>query len=210
MKKTLIALIALACMSSVYAGELIKDDFADGLNELIFNDVASELSSGTFAFSFSADSLMNLNLLLAMGGEGNSFPVALASNSSYLSMTAPGVDLFNSYLFPVPSYSGDFVVQSVNSNECVSVTLSYLNGENFVQVHTISTYSDFPSEINNAKLVVASGSDPISELRIWKGVVTAQDIKNAQSAPAPAVPEPTTATLSLLALAGLAARRRRK
>ena len=44
-----------------------------------------------------------------------------------------------------------------------------------------------------------------NEVKLWRGIVTASDI-----ATTPAVPEPTTATLALLALAGLAARRRRK
>ena len=44
-----------------------------------------------------------------------------------------------------------------------------------------------------------------SEVELWRGIVTASDI-----ATTPVIPEPTTATLSLLALAGLAARRRRK
>ena len=51
---------------------------------------------------------------------------------------------------------------------------------------------------------------PVSELRTWEGIVTETEMANPPAALSPNVPEPTTATLSLLALAGLAARRRRR
>lgn len=52
----------------------------------------------------------------------------------------------------------------------------------------------------------------IGEIEVYDSVLSADEITSAMKgmAAAPAVPEPTTATLSLLALAGLAARRRRK
>lgn len=51
----------------------------------------------------------------------------------------------------------------------------------------------------------------VGEIEVYGSVLSAEDIASAMTniAAAPAVPEPTTATLSLLALAGLAARRRR-
>lgn len=48
----------------------------------------------------------------------------------------------------------------------------------------------------------------ISNVRMWDSLVSAETIMSP-SIPSDAVPEPTTATLSLLALAGLCARRRR-
>ena len=52
----------------------------------------------------------------------------------------------------------------------------------------------------------------IGEIEVYDSVLGADEIKSAMKgmAASPAVPEPTTATLSLLALAGLAARRRRR
>ncbi len=52
----------------------------------------------------------------------------------------------------------------------------------------------------------------IGEIEVYDSVLSADEITSAMKgmAAAPAVPEPTTATLSLLALAGLAARRRRR
>ncbi len=51
------------------------------------------------------------------------------------------------------------------------------------------------------------GDFTLDNLTIWNRALTAADVKTLTTV---AVPEPTTATLSLLALAGLAARRRRK
>lgn len=65
----------------------------------------------------------------------------------------------------------------------------------------------FPPEIERVKFTVANGSTTVSELRTWTGEVTVEDIKNPP--PAGSVHGPATASLSLLALAGLAARRRR-
>ncbi len=52
----------------------------------------------------------------------------------------------------------------------------------------------------------------LERLAIYSGAMTAADVAAQYTAwtSTPAIPEPTTATLSLLALAGLAARRRRK
>lgn len=57
-----------------------------------------------------------------------------------------------------------------------------------------------------------TAGDPTSQGRLlFFSEDVIEDVRNAEVPPSsPAVPEPTTATLSLLALAGLAARRRRK
>lgn len=68
------------------------------------------------------------------------------------------------------------------------------------------------SEINTASITMSAPSLDTSEedqginITTWQGDVTAEDIQK----PTYLVPEPATATLSLLALAGLAVRRRRK
>lgn len=66
----------------------------------------------------------------------------------------------------------------------------------------------FETGISSGSFAITVPTGSVSEIRTWIGVVTADDLANPT--PAPSVPEPTTATLSLLALAGLAARRRRK
>lgn len=213
MKKSLLALVALVGMPLAYAADVTKDNFGDNLSgDIILDDVSSSFDGGTFAVSFEVETLLGLNLNLQMGNgkeypDGESFYVSIASGPGYLTMSAPGVDLVNGTLYPLPDYSGTFVVQSIQNDAGISVTLNHFDGQNYTQVHSITTSYAFPSEINEAKFTVAAGSTTVSELRTWTGEVTVEDIKNPP--PAGSVPEPATATLSLLALAGLAARRRR-
>ena len=84
---------------------------------------------------------------------------------------------------------------------------------------TMTTYSagsDNLSERDNKYDVTAIGYDPtyLTGLTIYDGYASAEqaEMLNRGVLPTitPSVPEPATATLSLLALAGLAARRRRK
>ena len=59
-----------------------------------------------------------------------------------------------------------------------------------------------------------SNSVTVDDIAVWNRALTAEEVATLPmvnpSAESPVVPEPATATLSLLALAGLAARRRRK
>ncbi len=108
-----------------------------------------------------------------------------------------------------PSTSGPFVLQIYSNGDA---TLLY---DNYGSLETIRTvvnpvYS-IPDVVDLATLTLSEGVS-VSNLTVWEGEVTAEDLANPTPAPAPtpSVPEPTTATLSLLALAGLAARRRRR
>lgn len=111
---------------------------------------------------------------------------------------------------PVPDpLTGTFVFQyKENDNESARFSFSQLSsdGANLNEIFSkdISSisYVDSVSEIS-----FAGSTDNVSDITVWKGVVSASDLEAGDT---PAVPEPTTATLSLLALAGLAARRRRK
>lgn len=214
MKKSLLALVALVGMPLAYAADVTKDNFGDNLSgDIILDDVSSSFDGGTFAVSFEVETLLGLDLNLQMGNgkeypDGESFYVSIASGPGYLMMSALGANLTNGMLYPLPDYSGTFVVQSIRNDSDISVTLNHFDGQNYTLVHSITTSASyFPSEINVAKFTVAAGSTTVSELRTWTGEVTVEDIKNPP--PAGSVPEPATATLSLLALAGLAARRRR-
>lgn len=216
MKKTLITLLSLCGVAS--AAEVTKDDFGDNLSGTInLEDVATSFSSGTFAVSFTVDSSYALDLNLQMGNgindgiNGESFTIAVAGNNMLLSITAPEVDLMDSYVMYPEEYSGTFLLQCVNDNGIV-ITLSHFDEgtQLLTEIHSVSSSSPFPSAINTASFTVAFQSSSVSELRTWKGEVTSTEMANPPAAPSPTGPEPTTATLSLLALAGLAARRCRK
>ncbi len=214
MKKTIITLLALCGVAS--AADVTKDDFEDNLNRvsIFLDDVATSFSSGTFAVSFEAESSYALDLNLQMGG-GESFYISVSSNNTYLSITAPNLDLMSSMVMFPAEYSGSFLLQCINNNGFV-ITLSHFDEgtQLFTPIHEVTTNCTFPSSLNTATFNVgtsnSNSSSPVSELRIWEGIVTATEMANPPAALSPVVPEPTTASLSLLALAGLAARRRRK
>lgn len=216
MKKTIITLLALAGVAS--AANVTKDDFEDNLNRvsISLDDVATSFSSGTFAVSFEAESSYALDLNLQMGSEdGESFYISVSGNNMYLSITAPNLDLMSSMVMGPAEYSGSFLLQCVNNNGFV-ITLSHFDEEKqlFTPIHKVTPNCSFPSSLNTAtfRVGLSNGNSysPVSELRTWEGIVTETEMANPPAAPSPNVPEPTTATLSLLALAGLAARRRRK
>ena len=218
MKKTIITLLALCGVAS--AADVTKDDFGDNLNRvsISLDDVATSFSSGTFAVSFEAESSYALDLNLQMGDGikgGESFYISVSGNNTYLSITAPNLDLMNSMVMLPAEYRGSFLLQCVNNNGFV-ITLSHFDEgtQLFTPIHEVTTNCTFPSSLNTATFNVgtsnSNSSSPVSELRIWEGIVTETEMANPPAALSPVVPEPTTASLSLLALAGLAARRRRK
>ena len=211
MKKTIITLLALCGVAS--AANVTKDDFEDNLNRvsIFLDDVATSFSSGTFAVSFEAESSYALDLSLRMGSEDEeSFYISVSGNNTYLSITAPNVDLMSSMAMRPAEYSGSFLLQCVNNNGLV-ITLSHFDEgtQHFTPIHEVTTNCTFPSSLN---MGTSNGNSysPVSELRTWEGIVTETEMANPPAALSPGVPEPTTASLSLLALAGLAARRRRK
>ncbi len=85
-------------------------------------------------------------------------------------------------------------------------TLSVLKGDTLDSVSKTQTWT-VDSDKSYDKLIVATPNAVVEEAVIFNSVLSASDAKAVATA---LVPEPTTATLSLLALAGLAARRRRK
>lgn len=222
MKKTIIALIALAGVAAaadVTQDQTTNPDFSIVDARIDLDDVAkSTFEGGTFAISFMLNSLIGVDLKLDMANglpkpNGESYFVALASNSTYLSLTIPGMNFSpENYLMPTPDLSGAFVIQCVTGANGTVATLSHLNvnGTSLDEVFSVSSSRPFPTTINTASLSLGpNNTSSVSDLRTWNGEVTAENMQDPPPAP-PSVPEPTTATLSLLALAGLVARRRRK
>lgn len=109
--------------------------------------------------------------------------------------------------------TGTFVFQYEETNDGALITFSKLSddglGFDTLISGTMNTYSEAlglsdPIAEIAMKIAYPEGEGTLSDVQVWSGVVAPSDL-----AASPTVPEPTTATLSLLALAGLAARRRR-
>ena len=84
------------------------------------------------------------------------------------------------------------------------ITFTYAEG---VTASTALTGFQFGAAFGGSR---ASDSVTLDDIAVWNRALSAAEVASLPLTVAPAVPEPTTATLSLLALAGLAARRRRK
>lgn len=109
--------------------------------------------------------------------------------------------------------SGTFVMQHTVEGNTGTITFSLLENNELTVLASASgiSYAKYYKD-NNIDFqywrLLPYHPATLSNATVWEGIVTAGDI--AGSPDTPAVPEPTTATLSLLALAGLAARRRRR
>ena len=225
MKKTIFALIVLAGVaqadgSSAY---LTKDDSfsADSKGKISLEEIATSFNTGTFAVSFDVASVLsqtgsNFDFHLGVGDGTTGKDLAFSYGETYgMGFVSFGSSLGsgNTMISETPK----LLIFQVNDffGTSPSVTLyAYNEGSELSTLLTASISTPLPDKITIANLTITSiggGVIPPAEeitLSIWQGEVTANDIQNPT--PAPSVPEPTTATLSLLALAGLAARRRRK
>lgn len=237
MKKTILAILALATFSQ--AGEtpayVVKDkDFAyhsgTGMTgKLILDDQLETFNTGTFAISFDLSSVLSsddtgnsFDFQFGYGGNeaAGNFAFSYAPNpvpgwlqGEYI-LTFPNVDIMSGIgldsaisadrlIFQVTDFFGDTPTASL---------FGYTEGAELETFWSVDITSNLPTSITTASLRVCGIGEiytPLEgiDLTIWHGKVTAADMANPASAPT--VPEPTTSTLSLLALAGLAARRRR-
>lgn len=121
----------------------------------------------------------------------------------------------------IPPYSEGTIVMhheaSDDSNQA-TITYSILQKDATTGVASLNTLASADGKYfgdslknlyhENSVWKVFSVAGTISNVRMWDSIVSAETI-TSPSIPSDAVPEPTTATLSLLALAGLCARRRR-
>lgn len=83
---------------------------------------------------------------------------------------------------------------------------SELNPHDLTEILSVNLgeYNVFEKGVETGSFTISVPFGTVSEVQTWTGEVTADTIAESKL-----VPEPTTAALSLLALAGLAARRRR-
>ena len=222
MKKTLIALAALSCIA--YGESFTLPGSSD------FNWIKGSNASGIGNQNITAESVKNLaKTILAsnldldgwFGGTGQGY-----DNNREIGVNADG----SIFVTSRPRYAGEYIAVGLATDGAIeSITLTFTSNLNvgyslwsydsetstatelFKYVNTgvsgtvTETYN--ASEVDASNLFVVWTANPTNGAASGGTKITISGIDVSYT---PAVPEPTTATLSLLALAGLAARRRRK
>lgn len=208
-----------------------EDDFtwiagsnASGIGTGASAEIIQQLAS-----AITASNIGNTDLTGWFGGTGQSY----GQNAD---ITITGTNSFG--FVSRPRYSGVYVALGVSLEETASaITLTFTNDKktgyslwsydattkiatelfattDLATAGTVeATYN--AANVNPSTLFVVWTANPITAAESGGQTITISDIAlNYTAAPAapvsPVVPEPATATLSLLALAGLAVRRRRK
>ena len=238
MKKTLIALVALSGVAmaetqvwdlstSVTSGDYLYDAttglFTDNseIDGTVLNDAnGSNQIQTNISFTLNLTEAMNVTadallLNMDMGGDIGLSLTADGLKGAWQGSSWGDAVSYNTLL----ADSGVFTDK--NGDKCITLTFVETYGSG-VQVWSNTTkhidYSGLKSSGNTSLASVYANGNYIEALQFapgWQG----DDIVNTNAAfnaavveqlGAPVIPEPTTATLSLLALAGLAARRRRR
>ena len=141
----------------------------------------------------------------------NGWPVfaEVAGNGTSLRF-GPYTNMNNTVALDGNLVKGDNNLVSVEAGKTYTLTLTKIGTEVTIAVDgVISGVGTLADDVSGDITDIALGGNTGSNYRINETVHSLSYGKVTVNE-APAVPEPTTATLSLLALAGLAARRRRK
>lgn len=214
MKKTILFATLLGNFSLAYAATML------GEGALSFEGLDPVKDGQDFALVFDwpgadkSDGMVDLKALLFQDGiQNDHFNQAETSlfyrdggwQARFFCM-AEGVDITAWTEEPFSIESGTFVLQHTSEDNKSTFSYKILQDNELVTFASVTcdAYTNIYDNCTVIELRPFSG-DPISNISAWEGVVTAADIASSSS-----IPEPATATLSLLALAGLAARRRRK
>lgn len=230
MKKLLLALFSFYGLSVASAAYVGGTDYDTDGGTVTLKDANSWATNGSFAVSFELnDTLFNLasnasdapfNFSLTLGGKtdagvNGSFRVDFSLSSSSFFGPLMTYSVNGSSIGPImnlPDVSGPFVIQY--DNDARDVSLLYFQNEEPVVLASVALKDGYtlPTTINVSEMSFKSGevameTAPVQEVVTWQGEVSAEEVANPSAVPT--VPEPATATLSLLALCGLAARRRR-
>ena len=235
MKKTLIALMALAgaAFGAEYTAETVwtlnfgseytngfqwnaKEGYSYGTPwDIVAVEGGSQTSGnkrvhmagGKFG-SWDTDFVFTLNVTLGDPiTASNGWPVfgEIAGSGSALRF-GPYVNNNNTVALDGSLEKGENGLVSVDPNGTYTITLTKIGTNVTLAVNGVNTGYGTTGATGNITDIMLGGNQN-NQYRINEVVHSAS---MALLTPAPAVPEPTTATLSLLALAGLAARRRRK
>ena len=232
MKKTIITLLAICGVAGAAPLTLPgTDDFTwiAGSNASGIGTGSSAAIIQNLAAAITADNIGNTDLTGWFGGTGqayaqNNYPtdIAITATNSFTFVSSSTLD-------------GEYVALGVSLEETASaITLTFSNDKKagyslWSYDATTSTATELiattglttagtveatynTADVNPSTLFVVWTANPSTGAESNGTLVTISDIAlNYTAAPVtPSIPEPTTATLSLLALAGLAARRRRR
>ena len=240
MKQLFITLLAICGAGLAAAATGNNNGSAQNGTQITLSNADSWVSDGVFAISFELDHPLNqipyfeFNIVLG-DGKNNSTRIDIASTVTTnpvfgdiqaLTMTATNSTASfsqNSLMTGgpfLPDATGPFIVQ-YNLNER-NVTFSYVQDGSILELATVTLKVEaslpptIDPSVSGITFTTGEGvgqpSDAygtVDNVTTWDGEVSAENVQNPPPA-APAVPEPATATLSLMALCGLAARRRRK
>ncbi len=198
MKKTLITLAALAASVASAATYTLGDFTGSGTGT---SNVAYKYLTLDNALTFDANWQLDITVTIGTENANDWGSTLLASglDASAVSYNG-GFQIWRSvnenYLSKVGDSGEDKASQNLTAGETYSFTVKYTEADNMLSLtgpglSVTQTFADTTSPITYLSSSVIGKAG-------W-------DITITQS-----VPEPATATLSLLALAGLAARRRRK
>ena len=221
MKKTIIAIMALASVAAA--------DSVMSLEELTWNPLTvTTPANGTLASGNSA-----IDWSEATGNLTNSWELSFILDPSrlsneYLFGTVKGNSGADGYTLSITNAGAIALNQNKSNNvltvgsytaadSAVAITLQYVK---YVDAEGNFDSGLFTLTVGNdsATYVVTDAANTVftkgSNNNVWTNggaeKLSGISVKYADAVVAPSIPEPTTATLSLLALAGLAARRRRK
>lgn len=224
MKKTLfLFLLSAFGISHVSAGTVTNDVYSfsgSGTPISLGDDVLDALADGgeSFAVSYELQDL-TLNDIVTTGGiffeiTDGAKTLSVGYNSFFGFYTSGiGGMTYNNFV-PYIDQGVTFLFQYDSDEK--SFTFSYYmeynsetNPHDLTEIisHNLGADNVFEQGISAGSFTINLPFGSADNIQTWTGTVSADDLANPT--PAPSVPEPTTATLSLLALAGLAARRRR-
>ena len=228
MKKTFITLLTLCGVAT--AETLTLPDTSDftwiaGSNANGIGTGSSATIIQNLASAITNPSIGNTDLTGWFGGTGQGY-----AQSSYNDITITSTNSFEFKCRPV--LSGEYVALGVSLEEAASaITLTFANDNKVgYSLWSYDAATSTATELIASTGLTSAGTVEVTYdtadvksstlFAVWTanpstghaGGGTAINISNIglSYTAAPAVPEPTTATLSLLALAGLAARRRRR
>lgn len=222
MKKIFSSILLLCAAPAVTAATISQDSYEyPGSGQSI--ELGDDILGNKGSFSITYDLVdVNLNDIVTNGGtffalnvtdengtKGN-ITIGYSSALGFYSTGLGGMQ-FGSTVPYIP-ISTPFVFQYDSTDKTFSFSYyhEYGGDENPHDLTEILSFSI--GEDNIFERGIATGNFTISlpqgeadNIKTWSGAATADDIAAAKS-----IPEPATATLSLLALCGLAARRRRR